>query len=362
MIRVGGDSTDLTHWDPSAKTLGGASACPYSNFPLTAKTTVAIAALAHTLRAKLILGINLKAHRTDWAYAEARALMAAIDPHRPYKYLKAFELGNEPDLYRRYESSGGYTQFVRDFSRWTAVVRRAARDPSVWTAGPSLGRVGFPWISGTHAGQLAAFVKASAGPRLVTFHGYPFLASGKCPGDSCPSVHNLLLDGPSHGLAVGLAQYLARVPGGRELRDDEMGAVTNKGKPGVSNTFASALWALDTLFEKASAGFGGVNVHTIPGASYELCSHPQPGRWSVHHRVLRSADVRAGRPRGLASLAGHACARSQRGPQRQGLGDTWRRWQDPSRDHQQGHPCPQRGAAGDRPFSQGHPHDLSPAG
>lgn len=32
VIRVGGDSTDLTHWELSAKSLGGAAARPYSKF------------------------------------------------------------------------------------------------------------------------------------------------------------------------------------------------------------------------------------------------------------------------------------------------------------------------------------------
>ncbi len=40
------------------------------------------------------------------------------------------------------------------------------------------------------------------------------------------------------------------------------------GKVGVSDTFASALWAVDTLFEVARDGIDGVNVHTFPGAPY----------------------------------------------------------------------------------------------
>ena len=34
------------------------------------------------------------------------------------------------------------------------------------------------------------------------------------------------------------------------------------GSPGVSNTFASALWALQTLFESIRVGVAGVNIHT----------------------------------------------------------------------------------------------------
>ena len=52
------------------------------------------------------------------------------------------------------------------------------------------------------------------------------------------------------------------------------------GKRGVSDTFASALWALDSLFEFARIGVSGVNFHMFPGASYILFSFRRPnGRW-----------------------------------------------------------------------------------
>jgi hypothetical protein len=44
------------------------------------------------------------------------------------------------------------------------------------------------------------------------------------------------------------------------------------GKRGVSGTFASALWVLDTLFNLARVGVDGVNVHTLPTAAYNLFS------------------------------------------------------------------------------------------
>ncbi len=53
-----------------------------------------------------------------------------------------------------------------------------------------------------------------------------------------------------------------------------MNSVTGGGAKGVSNTFASALWALDTLFELAQAGVSGVNVHTFPSAQYALYTGP----------------------------------------------------------------------------------------
>jgi hypothetical protein len=52
--------------------------------------------------------------------------------------------------------------------------------------------------------------------------------------------------------------------------------------PSVAQSFGSALWALDTLFQMASVGVDGVNVHTFPGTDYELFSFRQVrGRWQA---------------------------------------------------------------------------------
>ena len=57
---------------------------------------------------------------------------------------------------------------------------------------------------------------------------------------------------------------------GIQFRVDELNSVSCSGKRGVSDTFASALWMLDTLFNLAQVGVDSVNVHTLPGAAYEL--------------------------------------------------------------------------------------------
>src|SRR6202020_500659 len=56
-----------------------------------------------------------------------------------------------------------------------------------------------------------------------------------------------------------------------------------EGAKGVSDTFASALWALDTMFQFASVGVDGVNFHMLPGSHYELftVSHDPTGAWQA---------------------------------------------------------------------------------
>ena len=50
--------------------------------------------------------------------------------------------------------------------------------------------------------------------------------------------------------------------------------------PGVADSFASALWIVDALFNMARVGVDGVNIHTFPSATYELFHFRRTqGRW-----------------------------------------------------------------------------------
>jgi hypothetical protein len=89
-----------------------------------------------------------------------------------------------------------------------------------------------------------------------------------------PSVANLLSERSSQGLADAIAPFVgAAHAAGAQFRVDELNSAALAGclgRPGVSNTFASALWMVDTLFALASVGVDGVNIHSLPGAGYEL--------------------------------------------------------------------------------------------
>jgi hypothetical protein len=123
--------------------------------------------------------------------------------------------------------------------------------------------------------------------RLVTIHRYPLRAWLTDPTSPYyASIPNLLSDFSSVQLAAQVAPYVAMSHAdGHPLRIGEMNSASGRGKWGTSNTFASALWVLDTLFNLASVGVDGVNVHSLPGAAYELFtfSHSTSG-WSVFVR------------------------------------------------------------------------------
>ncbi|HEY6395983.1 MAG TPA: hypothetical protein VIX82_00875, partial [Solirubrobacteraceae bacterium] len=270
VIRLGGDSTDLTWWPvPGLRRPAGV------RFSLTPRWLRVTGALTRSLSARLILGIDLEADSARLAGAEARAFVSAFGPG----VIAALELGNEPELYGQFNwgRSGalgrtppyGLPQFKADLSRIGAAL------PHLPLAGPATGAPSwFPFVRPLLAAE----------PRLavVTLHRYP-LQQCYVPTASpkFPTIAHLLADSASTGLAQSIAPY-SRIAHarGRTLRIDEMSTVSCGGAPGVSNSFASALWAIDSLFAMAGVGVDGVNIHTFPGSTYELFRFGQVnGTW-----------------------------------------------------------------------------------
>jgi hypothetical protein len=258
VLRIGGNSTDEAWWPQRGEIPPRGAVYPLSDSWL--KTTKA---LASALDAKLIMGLNLAGGSPVAASIEARAFLRGIGR----QYIQAFEIGNEPDLYGlfpwpqdrrvyRRPASYGLSDYIREFSSW-----RAALGRQLPIAGPAFAT--FDWA-------LGRFIDAEPGLAQTTFHHYALdacLTKPSAPG--YPTVASLLSNQASRGLAERLVASV-RVAHARHVRFrlDELGSASCGGKPGVSNTFASALWMLDTLFSLARVGVDGVNVHTFPGAAY----------------------------------------------------------------------------------------------
>jgi hypothetical protein len=276
VVRIGGNSTDASWWPiHGVVPPGGVS------YTLNRDWLQTTRALVQQLNARLIIGVNLAAGRPAFAAAEARAYLTGIGR----RYIEAMEIGNEPDLYNQfawYRAPDGkvftarpkgysFDLFATQFAHWRAAL------PSVPVAGPALAEL--TWL-----GDLSQFAAATPGLGLVTVHRYPLRGCIHDPTSPLyASIPNLLADSSSAGLAADVAPYVASVHAyGLPLRLDEMNSAACSGAKGVSNTFASALWALDTLFNMASAGVDGVNFHTLPHAGYELFTFKRvKGTWEA---------------------------------------------------------------------------------
>ena len=145
-------------------------------------------------------------------------------------------------------------------------------------AGPASG-------SPSWTAELSRYLAANPRVRIVTFHRYPLHRCFTERGASTyPTIPNLLAPRSSTGPGLSL-QAAVRVAHthGLPVRADELNSVSCGGARGVSDTFASALWVLDTLFNMAAVGVDGVNIHTFNKALYEPFSFTHSsGGWQAH--------------------------------------------------------------------------------
>jgi hypothetical protein len=252
ILRLGGQSTDWTWWPiPGMRRPRGVY------FYLNKNWLQHTAALAQATDARLIVGINLFSGSPRVATVEAREIVDAVGRGA----ILALEPGNEPELYPggpspqttgarlARERAGRYRAFTHAFAD---VVR--ALPPSA-LAGPSIGLS--PWLP-----YVSQFVTEERRVRLITIHRYPLV---HCRGGARVSIPELLSPASSLGLAESVGPYVKLAHAdGDGLQVDELNSVSCGGQAGVSDTFATALWALNTLFEMARVGVDGVNFHSNP--------------------------------------------------------------------------------------------------
>ena len=260
VLRLGGDSTDWSWWP-----VAHVARPPGVKFTLTPNWLAVAHSVASAMRGKLILGVDLEADNRAVAVAEANAMVSQVGRSS----IAALELGNEPELYGTfgwYRSAAGLpvtgrprnydpSAFVRDYSSF------APHLPDVPLAGPSSGAA--KWLA-----TLGAFLDAEPRVSLVTVHAYPLK---HCTASHVITAAELLSEQSSRGLAASVAPYVAVARAHHHpLRLDEMNGISCGGYRGVSDTFTSALWVLDTLFELSRVGVDGVNVNTVPGGINEI--------------------------------------------------------------------------------------------
>jgi hypothetical protein len=282
VLRIGGDSTDIS-WVPAA----GVKPPPYEGYRLTRSWLATTAALARALDAHMIMGLNLAADQPRLAAAEARRFEGAMG-----RQVSAFEIGNEPNVYGKIAElkvgrdkfvkarhrGFGYPSFVRQFD---AVARVA---PGRRLAGPALA-VGPKADKGSWVQSMGPFLAHEPRVKTFTLHRYP-LRNCYVPPRSVqyPTVAHLLSNYATVTLAAGLQRWISiGHTHHRQVRLDELNSVACRGKAGISDTFASALWVTDALFSLLRAGIDGVNMHTLPKSAYELFHFVRSGgRWQAY--------------------------------------------------------------------------------
>ena len=272
VLRVGGDSADHSLWD----------ADPHRGSELYFELTPAwfreLRRAVSTAHLRLLLDLNLAARAPEMAAALTREALREL----PRRSITALEIGNEPDLYGREPSYRLETLAdVRPGTSWSwnhysprryaaaflhyANAVAAADADRIPLAGPEVANpVGdLRWVK-----TLVEDDPAAVG--LVTAHRYPYSACARRSSRYWPTIARVLSPRASSGLAASVEPVAALAASAHlAFRLTEMDSVTCGGVLGVSNTFATALWAPDALFSLLADRISGVNVHVRQGTFNE---------------------------------------------------------------------------------------------
>jgi hypothetical protein len=265
VLRVGGKSGDDMYWDTAT------NHAPPWVFELDDQWMAQLAALVRRDDLHVMLGLNMAVHSPQMAADFAKAARAAL----PRRSIVGLDVGNEPDLYylqpalqkERVASTlpstapdwtHGYSpaDYRRDYDEYARVL--TAQVPGIPLAGPDTVSSVLDWV--TALGGLGA-----ESPELITTHRYPSSTCAPPLSNYYPSMRSFLGEGGSFGLAKTVIPTLtfARRHDMR-VRINEINTVSCGGVPGVTNTFATALWTPDALFEMINTGASGVNWETRP--------------------------------------------------------------------------------------------------
>jgi hypothetical protein len=241
-LRFGGNSVDAT----TAWYDGQGRRPRWARVLVSPRDLDGIARLARATGWNVLLAVTLGHPDPAAAAREVAAARARLG-----SALAGVEIGNEPDQYvskRLRRRPWGYSRYRAEVARYRAAIAAAA--PGVPLAGPDL-------ASAKPSRWLAAYARRER-PSLLTAHFYPLI---RC-GHDRPTISRLMspdLRLSEQRVLDRLARLAARSH--RPMRIGETNNVACSGQPGVSDTYASALWALDYLVRAVYAGVSGVNFH-----------------------------------------------------------------------------------------------------
>ena len=271
-IRVGGNSQDRL-W-PTAP-------LPHGEKQVATKPYYHALHCLARMRLPLLVGLNLLGRDPQ----AAGDLLAQVAYEVPPSQL-TIALGNEPDLYgSRLPAPGDYAGYLELYGHTLEALRGrfggflppiAGPDPATWR-----------WTS-----QTSHFI-SDEHPAVADEHLYGLNGCAQRTGSpTYPTVSQLLSPFASTDVVKALLPVVrsaraAAIP----AQISETNSVACSGLPGVSDTPASAVWALSLLGSAARAGFSRVEFHNSTGAYDALVL--RKGR--IVFRPLWSAIVLADR-------------------------------------------------------------------
>jgi hypothetical protein len=245
LLRIGGNSSDGTYWTsiPRNSKTGTDS--------LSTTDIDSVASFATAINWPVLFGLNLGSSSTSVAGDEAVYATKSFKNN-----LYAFQIGNEPDLFSNNghrTTAYNYSAYQTEWNSYFTVVKSVV--PQASFAGPDVA-VRAAWITSFADNE-------NKNVKLIDGHYY------RTGPSSDPSITYQTILAPANQLpnylqTLNNASLKYNLP----YRISECNSVYNGGKTGVSDVFASALWALDFMWIVAENNGQGVNFHGANGGPY----------------------------------------------------------------------------------------------
>jgi hypothetical protein len=254
VLRIGGNTSEYCYWtpNPTAADIAAESAPvnpstgkqPDAVRKITPQSVRNLSEFVDAIGWKLIYGLNMGTGTAEAAADEAAYVMKLLGPK-----LVAFQLCNEPDLFHHngIRSAGyNFADFAKEWQHFYEVIR--ARVPNAPFSGPD---------TAFNNQWLVPFAKQFKSE--IEFLSQHYYAEGP-PTDPSMTIERLLRPNP---------KLVAEFAGMRQTHEDtglpfrltETNSCYQAGKQGVSDTFASALWGAELMYQLAAQGGIGINFH-----------------------------------------------------------------------------------------------------
>jgi hypothetical protein len=236
LIRIGGNVSDHARFVPDG------TAAAKTEKETTVINAAGLSDLGDFARAtgwRVMWGLNLATGTKDQAVDEAVAVDRALG-----STLQSFEIGNEVDLMRKHGKN--FDAYHADYARYKAAIR--AKLPRAVFSGPD---------SAGSFSYVENFVAAESSDMALVTHHY-YRGGARDPKSTLP---RLLARDAAFDARLDQLKNLCSTHH-LDYRINEVNSYSGGGKEGVSDTFGSALWCLDYLFELASHGCCGANIET----------------------------------------------------------------------------------------------------
>jgi len=167
--------------------------------------------------------------------------------------LDCFAIGNEPNVF-----STNYDVYLTEWKRFAAAITAPTNSPDAKFCGPSVSPGHEKW-SARFANNLAA----SGLLKFISQHDYPGGDARKFTNSPTAAREKIL----SPAIAEHYAQFASNfvpavISNGLAFRFEEANSFYDGGARDASDTFASALWALNYQWWWANHGMSGINFHT----------------------------------------------------------------------------------------------------